>query len=364
MLRVIPLLLAACFPRIEPPDENTRPSDTDSDTDADSDADTDADADSDTDVDAARIDAVDPADGSTLGGREVTIDGSGFDDRTRVWFDGSEASVLEVAEDRLVVEAPAHAAGTGDVGVGRDDEGDTLRDAWTWWPDATDQTEAFVLWYYLWDAYNTEPAGLYGLVFPIEPAEAEPHELWSPSLDQCGDSTLPGVEWNNPLALVDDAGDSYPFTLEAGSYDYADTGSGWDANASFGLAADAGSGAPAFQTDLFFEAPSSFTVTSPAVATLDYYIGGFPFDVAWSGTGDDFVLIWITSLSSDESLYCVARDDGEFDVPSAGMSRFESGDTLQVAVGRSSVGQTTLAHDNGILQGAGMYIVVGFITVF
>jgi hypothetical protein len=83
-----------------------------------------------------RVDGVTPGTGSARGGEGVRVIGAGFDDGTRVWFGGAEATVTErVSEGELRVTTPLHLAGRVDV-VARDGDGGEARraDAFTFEP--------------------------------------------------------------------------------------------------------------------------------------------------------------------------------------------------------------------------------------
>jgi hypothetical protein len=359
-------LVAGCFPRIDPADVGTDVSSGDADTDTDSDTDADSDSDTDTDPGDPRITAISPEDGSTAGGSVVTIAGSGFTASTRVWFGADEADVTHVSGTALTVESPAHARGPVDVSVGVSDGTDSLDSAFTYWTDASGDTELVVLWGYL--ASYDGSGYAYGLAYPTEPAPFSFYELWGTGLDVCDDDgDVTTATWGDQLVVTDEDGGRYTLAEDGGSYTYAGTTSGteYSAGTSYGISGPTSSSTPAFALDPFFVAPAAFTVTSPAIAhDYDFYFSGTDLDVAWSGSAGDFVLVWMLGQDSGSSLYCVARDDGDFTVDSRYMSRFDLYEFVQLSVARFRVSESVLPHDNGVVLGAGMYQFTGFVQVY
>ncbi|CAN5244571.1 hypothetical protein BH09ACT1_BH09ACT1_07420 [soil metagenome] len=72
------------------------------------------------------------ASGSTLGGAEVTISGTGFTEGSTVTFDGLEAEVVERSENSLRVRTPANGEGPADVRVATGELSATEVDGFTY----------------------------------------------------------------------------------------------------------------------------------------------------------------------------------------------------------------------------------------
>ncbi len=362
---VLLVLVAGCFPRLTPGNSETGSADTDTDSDADSDTDSDTDTDTDTDPGSARIRSISPADGSTAGGTEVTISGSGFNADTRVWFGSTEADIRDQESDKLVVDAPAHARGEVDVSVGEGSTADTEADAFTFWTDASGQVEAVVLWSYLEDYLGD--GQVYGLAYPTVRGDFAFYELWGANLDTCdGVSPIETTTWGDDVYVLDEDGGTYTLALEGSGYSYSDSsGAAYGGVESFGFGGPFSSAGPAFELAPFFDTPNAFDVTRPDLsAGDDSFYSGFNLDVAWSGAGGDFMLVWMVGLDSNEYLYCIAEDDGSFAVDSSYVSRFEYGEYVQLSVARFRTSEATLPHDNGRVIGAGMYQFTGYVTAY
>lgn len=89
------------------------------------------------------LEGLQPPYGSTLGGALVTLGGEWLDDVTQVLFGDQAAAVVEVTEEGLVLEAPAHDAGPVDVVVETTGGSSTLNQAFTYYPDQTGMMRGF-----------------------------------------------------------------------------------------------------------------------------------------------------------------------------------------------------------------------------
>jgi hypothetical protein len=356
------LLFAACFPRVETDDAADGPG-------READADTDADADADSDTDAGHapsIAGVDPAEGTDAGGQDVEIEGADFDDRTRVWFDGEEADVLDVTADRLTVRTPAGAAGEADVAVGRGEPEDTLPDAFRYWEDAGGQNLAFALWYNVdWgDGTETNTA----FVEPLVPTAMALHERWA-DMDSCsGGADVPYAAWDATIEGFDTDGATYRMTRDGEQYLWSSSDVGiWPAGGEIGLSVDGGDDVPSFVTDAFIPVPSAPTVTTPRFSGgYETWFDGSSLPVGWSGSGNGWVMIWLIGESdADLAMFCIAEDDGSFTIPAADMALFGAEDYVFVVVGRASLGEAEVWPNDGVVAGGAMAMTyAGYLSVW
>lgn len=365
MSPVVPLLLlSACFPRVggdagedDPSVADTAAADTGVADDTDDSADTQV------DLPPPTLTGVSPTDGTTAGGQEVTLTGQDLGEGTRVWFGQQEAEVVEVTDEGIVVETPSHASGPADVTVANGDAEDSLADAFTFWPDASGDTTALAVWYYSEDETAYLPSYTEGVVWVTEPANVDFWELWGDSFDACGGaSPITLTTWDGGIDLEDASGEAYGLAWDADTESYrADfDASAFSPNTAMGVVAAAGDDGPAFATDAFFDAPSSFPVTSPDLSQDIWWYGG-SMSLAWSGAAEDFVLLVLSG--QEDSLYCVIEDDGSYSLSASDIASVGSG-YAYFSLGRFRVSDAVRAHDNGVVQGAGAYFTSGWVYVF
>ncbi|MEV7973839.1 IPT/TIG domain-containing protein [Cellulomonas sp. NPDC089187] len=82
--------------------------------------------------DGPTIEAIDPAQGPTAGGTEVTLTGTGLDTLTEVTFDGLPATIVSTSPSTAVVTTPAHPEGPVDVAFTNADGTTVLPGAFTY----------------------------------------------------------------------------------------------------------------------------------------------------------------------------------------------------------------------------------------
>jgi hypothetical protein len=387
------LLLAGCgsfglespYPTSDGPSGDTAidadtDTDVDADTDADADADTDTDSDTDTDTDAdadlIEVTSVSPTYGTTAGGTSVTIRGGPFDSSASVRFGGVSATVESVNRNELRVRSPAQTnEGLVDVSIVTDTGSGALTSGFTYWQDGSGLAGMIgeFGWYdYVGGYWSSGADSGSGWFLPVVPFAFDHWELYAPSLDQCAlDYSYGGSfsyydlgvsSWN----LMLPSSGSIPFTWDpAVQWFYNDTFSNtkYIQNGSYSLPAVSAVDMPELEVPDAVYAPSSFTVTSPSInSTAPPTFTRGNITLGWSGATGDFMLAILQVASGTtvkETVSCALRDDGSFTVPGSTFSRWATGDTLYVLVGRARYASGTVTFNNADSRIAGVYWVVG-----
>lgn len=336
--------------------------------DADADADTDTDTDSDTEVDDRPFDILEisPAHGSNAGGDVVEIAlAEAVDGVTEVRFGSAVAKVLDADPRLITVEVPAVAGiALVDLTVEAGARTGLAPDAFRYWPDATGQTS--VLGEMGWWAYQGTywgdavdyGVGWFGFA---EPTDADWGDLFGTALDTCSRTVSPPeLDWRDPgvptLVL-----DGTPFVYDRGLYE----------SEAFGVSSLSDGGEldmdgsetwPMLEIPGFLAPISSVAITAPAVD------GSFPdvvlssFQVSWSGTPADALVLQMYRYEGEDvvdEVTCRLKDDGKFSVPSSVWSRWTSGDQVTIALGRANFPEATLPFDNGRIRVATTWWSVG-----
>ena len=264
-----------------------------------------------------------------------------------------------VSDTSLLVSSPAGAPGMADVVVGHDAPEETLRDAWTWWPDAGGDPVLLAYWYHL-DRNDTATDAVVGHLRTIEAADIELWSIWGAGLERC--DAPPGValsDWRTSFSLHDEDDATYDMTYDHGYYAYSADTSSWS-DVGFGLRAAASDSSPALDTGPFFRTPPPFAITPALDGSYAHHGGGFT--LTWTGAQEDFVLVWLLASEIGDQVVCLAEDDGSFTVDETCMARFADAH-VWVYVFRFRVAEVPLAFDDGVALGAGAYAYTGYMWV-
>lgn len=360
------------------PGADTDPGD---DPDPDSDSDPDSDTDPDTDPQTVDLDLseIAPDWGSNAGGTEISIRGGPFDSSARVWFGAKEATVTSSTKNRLVVTLPKSTeTGAVDVKVTTDTGEGIGTSGFYYWADGTGQYAAFgqLGWYHMVGTYwSSTPADFgYASVFFTDAVDTPPWRLsYSGSKDSCkSDYTYSGdvgvyefdadsIKLELPtgatMSLPKDPDATYAFGTELAASQFKQNGT-------YGLEEIVASDFPPITNPELIVTPTSFSVSQPAIAgsTPPTLSKAISFQWQTSGAGD-YVLILLNrynaSFVMQETVTCVANDDGAFNVPSSVWAGWSSGGQLDVLVGRAREASGTFEHNNATSGVLGVYWVYG-----
>ena len=339
--------------------------------------------------DSVKLTAVEPADGPTGGGLEVTLRGGPFDpDTAAAWFGGQAATVLDVRDDSLVVELPPNAAGTVAVEVASGGATASLPDAFTYWEDAGGLATALATWIYYRPAYPSywgEDDALMVSTWAafIEPADAWPADLYARERNSCEPSAsapaLTAVTTGPDQVEMWAAGHSVALP-KGGSGTYSDlSGVTWSyaPDEDVGFAAAASAAAPALEFDAVARTPPTLEIDDPPMATdATPSVSRDAVVFRWTPVGADYLRFVVTDDNGDTVAICYADDDGDFQIPSSYFESLEysivyEGDgwldwhyeaIVFVTVVAFDEDETVLDHDDGLLRaqaGFGVYGTVG-----
>jgi hypothetical protein len=328
--------------------------------------------------------AVEPDYGTAAGGTEVTIEASPVGNGVRVQFGGSEAAVLDVQGDSVLVRTPSGTVGLANVDMQWGAKTGTLEEGFRYWPDGTGSYGALgsVAWYDIvgtlddlpgWDDFG------FAWVNFIQPSPYGYDAVYGAALDTCASGWgYPGVveeqsgasqirlsRTDGSLQLAWDPSDGRFETEvaeEGGGTNAFAQGETWDLEEM-----DGAQPWPPISVAGMLETPRAFTVSTPALAAgTPPSVFQYSFDIEWSVANPaDFMVIrldlWQSDFSAiEEQVRCLARDDGSFTVPSAVWQTLALEiRSLDVHLGRVSASEATLPHDASTSGVAGVYWVVG-----
>lgn len=355
-------------------------SDSDSDADGDADGDSDSDSDGDSDADAdgdVSITSIEPEYGTTAGGTEVTIHGTGFTTNTTVRFGGNEANNISVEATEIIVTTPS-AVSEGKVGVSVESSSnqDALNDSFSYFADQTGMVGIAGTFssYKTVGGYWTNEESWQASVTTVVPVAWEYWEWFASKMDEC----KPGT-WVSPaeVYIAAEAGTTPTMTVTSSSgkdisLTWDDTYLSWVNDSmsknqwgtSWDLQPIALSGLPEFGVSNLALAGSTFNVTTPNVSGTNPPQITRSQNVQWTGSGGDYVIIQFLRLNSaataiDESVMCVAKDDGAFPVTSSAWSSWPTGRQVNVYVGRVYTGTGTIPYNNAASGVVGITWIVG-----
>jgi hypothetical protein len=324
---------------------------------------------------APRVSTLEPAHGTVAGGQDVVVTGENLDRTTTVRFGGTAAEVVRVEAGRLVARTPAGtAAGPVNVVVENGAGSTTLEDGFFYVEDGTGRFGLYGL--VAWNSYAGDywaDAAEDGVAWMIvtPPQALNLWELYASSLDSCatgyrygGEFYYIDVEVSRARLSAGTAALDLTWSATDGSYALEGFTRGWSDGATYDLAQLAGPVLPAFAHPGALRAPAAFPVSSPAIDAASPPTVARGFDLTWSGSAGDFVLIALALTDAAGSaiaqeVTCVARDDGRFAVPSGAFTTWGAGRVLYVSVGRATRGTGTRDLDNAGSQLHGLRWVHG-----
>ncbi|MFK7927060.1 MAG: IPT/TIG domain-containing protein, partial [Myxococcota bacterium] len=352
----------------------------------------DTDTDTDTDVDLLPLDVtgVDPAHGSDAGGANVQIDGGPFDGSAQVFFGDERATVRSFTSTTVTVDTPANDVGLAHVKVVTDTHQGEANNAYRYWPDGSGSIGIFGSFShtrYLGEYWclrepctganvgTPEPLSSAAVTF-IEPGELEWWQVWAPSLRSCRsnyEASLTATIYDPEISrFFLRRGDSSPaITLFPGTGDVSATtfvtsgnvATSYANNANWELESEGGNEWPAFKIAGAIQTPGTFSITSPVVSSSTIpTVRRNTFNVAWNGSGGDYVIIRALRYSNGsfvEEVSCAVNDSGAFTIPSSSFSGWSSGGQITLLVGRVIEPNGVVPFNNSRSGLAGVQWVVG-----
>ena len=319
--------------------------------------------------------ALEPAYGTVAGGQEVVVSGTHLDRGTTVRFGGTLAEVTRVDDGQIVVRTPAGTAtGPVNVVVANDAGSVTLDEGFFYVEDGSGRFSLYGL--VAWNGYAgdywadaTEDGRAWMILTP--PQTVALWELYASSLDSCatghryaGEFFFVDVEVPRARLAAGSVALDLSWSAADGSYALEGFTRGWTDGASYDLEELAGPVLPAFNHPDAVRTPAAFSVSSPVIDAASPPTVARGFDLAWSGSGGDFLLVALaltdaSGSSIAQEITCVARDDGRFTVPTSAFTTWGSGRVLYVSVGRATRGAGTRALDGAGSQLHGLRWVHG-----
>ena len=361
---------------------DTEEGDADADADADGDGDADADADADADTDGTiTITDLEPYYGTTVGGQTVTISGGPFDESATVRFGSNTASVQTYGTSSLRVTTPsASGEGSVDVIVSTDDGSGSAQDAYYYFEDGAGMAGLVgdIGWYVYLGNFWKDPSPFGAAWFSIMvPDDFHLWEWYAPGTDNCvNDSWTPTdkiyvYELDSRTAVIRPAsGSPTTLTWDASGLQYAYedlSSSQFQANTTYDLDTIEPSDFVPIEASQLAKTPAAFNITSPTMTgSSPARVSRSSFNLSWTGSGGDAVVIMAYMYNAagtaiDQSVYCVANDDGNFTIPSSAWSGFSSGRWIQVVVKRMVEQGGTLSYNNSESRVVGSYANVGLV---
>ncbi|MBX2801634.1 MAG: hypothetical protein KTR31_28410 [Myxococcales bacterium] len=328
-----------------------------------------------------RIDDLNPTYGSNASGQWVVLNGS-FDESTTVSIGGLAANVLQHEPDELVVELPTTTStGYVDVVASSPEGTDTLTDAFQYWADATGEagTIGTVDFFQQVGDYWTDPPTNYSSGW-FAFSTGTNWTLWQEYTTSQGSCVFDHTYDADPQAITTGA-TQVRFSNQAGGFTLDEGveksfGADWYTNddlnavlqtgAVYDLDPVAGPDFPSFDLPTAIEMAAPFQVTSPNLHGDNLPTTDASISLSWSGSGGDYVLIWILrqylfegQFIDDGVVSCAVPDTGSFTVPAALWNTWFAGDVLHIQVGRAHIDDNVLPHNGADSRIAGVYWVWG-----
>ncbi|MEC7240490.1 MAG: IPT/TIG domain-containing protein [Myxococcota bacterium] len=336
------------------------PNDTDIDVDVDTDTDADVDSDTDTDTDpqtgTIAIDSIEPNYGSNGGGTIVEIRGGPFNQSTEVKLGNAATTVLQVNQNLMRVETPVSSQeGTVDVSITNENASGSVKNGFTYWPDATGLGGAYgeIRWIrWLGDYWNGGPPESTGYAWwtLVDPtSEHFYHWAYAPADDTCSRDyfyqgtisnfnlglSSTSLSVNNRTITLSDTSGQQIFDAELISGDFV-------ANGNYSLDEIFPTTFPSFSVPGLATPPGNFVVSNPYLDGTMPPTVGRSFAITWSGATADRMVIIIERLDINynvvETISCVAINDGSFQIPSSAFSGWESNGIVMILVGALNEG--------------------------
>ena len=357
-------------------------SDTDGDSDADSDSDSDGDTDADTDADAISIDSITPGEGLNTGGTRVTITGGPFDSSAQAYFGGELSNRVGFGSTELIVETPAYSSSgavdvlvESDAGTGRSIGGFVYNE------DASGKAGAIgeVSWTEGVGGYwgGSPPSGFGGGdVYFIEAADVHWYEAYVSSLDQCVNLfTTGGTLPSNPIdpsqssiSLVSTTSRTItlPWDSSYGAYSGdISVAADYVRNGNYTLGDMSDSYVPTGEVSNFLKGATDLTVTNPNITGSATPRITRTQSFQWnSSVTADWISIQLLLLNSagtdfDDAIFCFARNDGNFAIPSAAWTTWPTNRQVNIIIGASVEPTGTFTHNGAESRVAGTYYLFG-----
>jgi len=329
------------------------------------------------------ISSVSPQHGSNLGGTIISIVGGPFGPGAVVKVAGASVPVAANLGDELRVETPAFdGEGWASISVVQPDGAvGEVTDGFHFWEDGTGLTGA--TGYYQW----IEPVGGYwsGGSAPAGWGAATVHFLvpnefrwWNwitPSMENCTDPdtySYPGELLvydfeESALAIKNETGAHTVLNYDSSALGFVKSElarSDFKLGQSYEMQPFEGPEAPPGSLPGFIETPATFNVYNPAISgTTVPYINRNQ-TITWAPGGADYVWIELALLDStatmvQQSIVCIAVDDGSFTVPSSEWSSWPTDRQVNLGVSKVVESGTIMPHNNSESRIAAFYTVLG-----
>ncbi len=280
---------------------------------------------------APGVSSVDPAHGSTAGGRVVRLSGAHLDPGARVYFGAAEATVQNRGDTVLDVVVPAAAGGAGvvDVRVETDAGADTAAGAFTYWQDASGQAVVHVRGRVLELRADTgTTTDFYALGAHTSPVDAWLTDLQA-AQGACAASFPADADLlDGPSALVLEGGAGrFDLTWDAGDrvHTHDDSVTSVDdlKAAALRVSAPSGGAWPAFEAPAALGFPSYVRLFSPDPNSPGSHVDRDNLQVTWTATDADRVMVGLQDAVTGNVLVCATRNTGAFAVPDSIFDSFE-----------------------------------------
>ena len=202
-------------------------------------------------------------------------------------------------------------------------------------------------------------------------------EWYAPGTDTCvDDSWSPSTKINvqeldaHTATIRPTTGSSTTLTWDSSALRYAYDGlssAQFQANSNYDLDTIESTDFVPIEVSRLAKTPAAFSITSPSMTGASLArVSRSSFNITWSGSGGDAVIIMAQMYNSagsaiDQSVYCVANDDGNFTIPSSAWSGFSSGRYIQVMVQRMVEDGGTVEFNNSESRVVGSYANIGLV---
>jgi hypothetical protein len=267
-----------------------------------------------------------------------------------------------------------------DVIVSTDAGSGSAQDAFVYYEDGSGEAGVIgeVSWNVLLGDFWKDPTPYgYAWVSFTVPLDFHVWEWYAPNLDDCvNDSWTPsdkvyvydlGV---NTVTMRPTSGTASTLTWDDGYLQYANdnlSASQVQANTNYALDPVTSTVFPPFELTQLARTPASFTITSPSMTgTYPARVSRSSFNLQWSGSAGDRMIIMALMYNAaataiEQSVYCVATDDGSFTIPSSVWSGFSSGRYIQIVMKRAVEQGGTLDFNNAESRVLGEYVNIGLL---
>ena len=329
------------------------------------------------------ITTISPQHGTNLGGTLVSIKGGPFHSGSVVKIDGSSVPIAANLGDEIRIETQSiEGEGWASLSVTEPDGSSAeVENGFHFWQDGTGLTGA--TGYYQW----VEPVGEYwssgvppegwggSMVHFIVPTAFHWWNWYTDTMDTCHDSET--VSYDGEILVYDLGESAIALKNEIGghtvlNYDAAALGfskdeltrSDFKLNQSYELQPFEEPDSPAGSIAGFIETTSSFDVTAPNIdSSIVPYISRSQ-TVSWSTSGADavwieFALLNSTATAIQQSVICIASDDGSFTIPASAWTSWPTDRQVNVTVSKVVESGTVMPHNNSEARVSTFYTIFG-----